>query len=104
MVRVLVEDDVVTVPEPAVGVGVFERCDAEEEAVEAEAVAASAFQAKDVAGAKDPREAPPRPRTIAGKTRVPPSAAVSRPTLFPGVHARGVGVPLPPAAPAAPAP
>src|SRR5260370_40218120 len=85
MVRVLVEDDVVTVPEPAVGVGVFERCDAEEEAVEAVAAAASAFQAKDVAAATVGRGAPARPGTVGWETRGGPGCWVGDVRDGPGV-------------------
>src|ERR1700688_3717202 len=94
MVRVLVDDDVVTVPEPAADVAVVVRCDAEPEAAKAEAVAASAFQPVDVAGTEVAREVPVRPGMIEVVVRVAPAGVVSDPLIALGMHVRGVGVPL----------
>src|ERR1700676_2598882 len=93
MVRILVDDDVVTVPEPAVRVAVVVRCDAEPEAAEAEAVAASAFEPVDVVGAEVARETPMRPGMIEVVVRVAGAGVVSDPLIALGMHVRGVGVP-----------
>src|ERR1700732_2649570 len=94
MVRILVDDDVVTVPEPAVRVVVVVRCDAEPEAAEAEAVAASALEPVDVVGAQVAPEMPMGRGMIEVVVRVAGAGVVSDPLIALGMHVRGVGVPL----------
>src|SRR5579864_272182 len=93
MVRIVVEDDVVAVPEPAVDIVVVIRGDGEPEAAEAEAVAASPLQPVDVLRADDAREVPVLPGMIEVVVRVAAAGVVPHPLIALGMHVRGVGMP-----------
>src|SRR5580693_5191205 len=93
MVRIVVDDDVVPIPEPVVGVGVVVGGEAEEEAAKTEALPVAAFQAVDVTGAEGAWETPMFPRTIEAVVAIGPAGVVSHPTIVLGIHVRGIGMP-----------
>jgi hypothetical protein len=94
MIGVLVEHDIVLVPEPIIAVRIIVRSDAEVRATKKEALGPSAAEPEDVVGAKPKREASMLPRTIHMVVGIVAARIVSDP-LAVFVNVGRIGMPWP---------
>lgn len=92
VVRIVVNHNLVTVPEPVVAVADVSGSNTEIETAEPEAAGPSSRQMPNVAAANSAREAPMLPRVIEVVAGVPGTGIVSDPFAV-GVNVRGIGVP-----------
>ena len=92
VVRVVVNHDLVIVPQPVVAEAVIIRGNAEIETAEPEAVASSTAQPPNVAAANSSRKVPVLPRVIEVVVGVPRTGFVSDPFAV-GVNVRSIRVP-----------
>ena len=88
VVRIVIDDDIVAVPEPPVAVGHVIRCDAEKEAAEPEPVRTSADQAPYVVRAERSGKAAVFPRAVEVVMGIVPGP-VPNPAIIGRVNVRG---------------
>jgi len=91
VVGIIVDDDLVCIPEPAVTIGYFPGEDAEVKTTKPEPRWASAGQAPDMSGPESGREVTVFPRAVEPKARIFWACSVADPD-FALVHVRGVGM------------
>ena len=89
MLGIVVDHDIVAVPEPVAAVIVVSREEAEEEVPEAEPLTVAAAQAVDVAAADSAGETPVRPRLRDAVAAVRP-IGVAYPLIVPDIHVRKI--------------
>ena len=92
MDRILIDRDLVAIPEPVVAEGVVVWVDSKREAVKPEALPVSSPQPKDVAAAKSAREAPVLPEMIEVIVGIVAAGVVSDPAAI-GVDVRNSRMP-----------
>ena len=93
MIRIIVDNDIVSVPVPVAGISKIIGCNAEVKSVEPETVWPTACQSPNVTRTKAAREAPMCPRMIQVIVGIIPSAVVSYPASI-GMDVRRVRVSL----------
>jgi hypothetical protein len=93
MVRIVVDNNVVSIPEPIADVIVVVWGNAKEEAAKPEAVSVPSSQAVDVAGADRARETPMLPGVIEVVVGIISARVVTDPTIGPGVDMRRIRMP-----------
>ena len=91
MIGILVDHDLIGVPEPVVTEHDIERRNAEEEPAEPETSRAAAFEPKEMPAAEPAGESAMRPRMIEMKVAVVTANAMPNPLAIP-VHVRRVGM------------
>src|ERR1700680_2829136 len=92
MVGVVVDDDVIVIPEPVADVIVIVRGHAKVEAPKLEPVPIPAVQAVDKTRANSAREMPVRPRLIKVIVAIVPPGIVAHPAVRSSVNVRCIGV------------
>jgi len=92
VVRVVVEDDVVAIPEPVVSVVVIVWGDGPEEAAKSEVIAAAAFEAVNVVAANFTSEMAVFPGVVLMIVSIATAGVMADPVIVAIVDVRGVGV------------